>query len=117
MTHAIRLLLLVELSTFVAAASIHLGVLLDGYDHRPAGIAESVIGAVLLIGLALSLVRPGWTAPVGFAAQAFALLGTVVGIFTIAVGVGPRTLPDIAYHVGIAIVLVGGLVVAGRART
>jgi len=42
------------------------------------------------------------------------LLGTLVGIFTIAIGVGPRTVPDIVYHVTIVIVLVSGLVVAAR---
>ena len=44
-----------------------------------------------------------------------ALLGTLVGVFTIAIGVGPRTLPDIAYHVAIIAVLVGGLILAWRA--
>ncbi len=36
-------------------------------------------------------------------------------MFTIVVGVGPRTVPDIAYHVAIVAVLVWGLVVAKRA--
>ncbi len=43
-----------------------------------------------------------------------ALLGTLVGIFTIAVGVGPRTVPDIAYHILIVGVLVWGLIVTQR---
>jgi hypothetical protein len=63
--------------------------------------------------------RPEMPAPqtrrVGLAAQAFALLGTLVGVFTIAIGVGPRSGPDIAYHVAIAAALVWGLVVAKRA--
>jgi hypothetical protein len=42
-------------------------------------------------------------------AQAFAVLGVLVGLFTIAVGVGPRTVPDVAYHLGILAVLVAGL--------
>jgi branched-subunit amino acid permease len=49
--------------------------------------------------------------------QGFALLATCVGLFTIAVGVGPRTVPDVAYHVAIVIVLLWGLMVARRART
>lgn len=28
----------------------------------------------------------------------FALLGTFVGVFTIAIGIGPRTVPDIVFH-------------------
>jgi len=92
-----------------------LGVLVDGYEHRESRVAESVIALVLLAGLALSLIRPAWTREAGLAAQGFALLGTLVGVFTIIVGVGPRTAPDIVYHLGIVAVLVWGLVVAARA--
>jgi hypothetical protein len=115
MTQAIRLFLLFEAATFVAAALVHFGVLIDGYEHQKAGVAESVIAVVLLTGLTLTWIARAWTRRVGLAAQAFALLGTLVGIFTIAVGVGPRTVPDVAYHVAIAAVLVWGLVVAKRA--
>jgi hypothetical protein len=57
-----------------------------------------------------------WTRRVGLAAQAFALVGTLIGVFTITIGVGPRTLPDVAYHFAIMAVLIWGLVVAVRAR-
>jgi hypothetical protein len=33
----------------------------------------------------------------------------LVGIFTIVIGVGPRTIPDIGYHIGIVLVLIWGL--------
>lgn len=116
MTRTIRLFMLVEAAAFVAAALIHSGALLAGYEHRRACIAESVIAAVLLAGLASSWIRPAWTRTVGTAAQGFALLGTLVGLFTIAIGVGPRTVPDLAYHATIIVVLAWGLVVAARAR-
>jgi hypothetical protein len=48
--------------------------------------------------------------------EAFALVGTLIGVFTIMIGVGPRTLPDVAYHFAIMAVLIWGLVVAVRAR-
>lgn len=112
----IRLFLLFEGASFAFAALVHFGVLLDGYQHRKAGTAESVIAAVLLSGLALIWMRRAWTRGVGIAVQAFALLGTLVGVFTIAVGIGPRTIPDVAYHVAIVAVLVWGLVVAARRR-
>jgi hypothetical protein len=51
---------------------------------------------------------------VGLAVQGFALLGTLVGAFTIAIGIGPRTGPDIVYHVGLLIVLGWGLAVTAR---
>jgi hypothetical protein len=63
----------------------------------------------------LSFIRPAWTRWVGLAAQGFALLGTLVGIFTIAIGVGPRTVPDVVYHAVIVVVLVWGLIVTARA--
>ncbi|HSN15067.1 MAG TPA: hypothetical protein VLT61_10570 [Anaeromyxobacteraceae bacterium] len=110
----IRLFLLLEGASFASAALVHFGALFDGYRHRKAGIAESVIATALLAGLALTLVNPRWTRTVGLAVQAFALVGTLVGVFTIAVGVGPRTAPDVAYHVAIAAALAWGLAVAAR---
>lgn len=107
----IRTLLLVEAATFLAASSIHAGYLVTGYQHREARIAEGGIGMVLLAGAALIWLRPEWTRRAGLMTQGFALLGTLVGIFTIVVGVGPRTVPDIIYHIAIVLVLVWGLVV------
>jgi hypothetical protein len=115
MTQTIRLFLLFEAATFVAAALVHSGALIDGYEHRQARTAESVIAVVLLVGLALTWIRRAWTRTVGLAAQAFALLGTLTGVFFIAVGLGPRTAPDVAYHLAIVAVLAWGLVVAKRA--
>lgn len=111
---AIRLLLLVESVSFALAALIHFGILLHGYEHRQAGTAETLIAGVLLLGLALTVVGLVPTRGAGVAAQALALLGTLVGVFTIAIGVGPRTTPDIVYHVGIVALLVFGLVYAAR---
>jgi hypothetical protein len=106
--------LLVEAAAFATAAAVHFGILLEGYQHRQAGIAESVIAVALLLGLLLSWTHPASARTAGLVAQGFALLGTLVGILTIAIGVGPRTQPDLAYHVGIVAVLVWGLVLAAR---
>ena len=89
---------------------IHAGLLLPGYEHRAARNAESVIAAVLFVGLVASLIFAKWTRQFGMTVQGFAL----VGAFTIVVGVGPRTLPDIGYHVGMIALLIGGLVVAAQ---
>jgi heme A synthase len=104
--------MLFEAATFAAAAAIHFGALVDGYGHRDAGTAESVIAVVLLAGLALTWSRPPWPRRAAIGAQAFAILGVLVGLLTIAVGVGPRTVPDVAYHLGILAVLVVGLALA-----
>ena len=115
MRQTIRLFLLFEGASFVVAGLVHFGVLVDGYQHRPAAVAETTVGVVLLVGLGLTWLLPARSRLVGIAAQAFALLGTLVGAFTIAIGVGPRTVPDVAYHLAIVVALVWGLVVAARA--
>ena len=78
----LRLLLLFEASTFVAAAAIHFGVLLESYGHRQAGTAESVIAVVLLAALALTWAPSPWPHRAAVGGQAFATLGVLVGLFT-----------------------------------
>lgn len=111
---SIRLFLIIEAIAFAAAALVHFGVLVRGYEHRTAGTAESIIAAVLIAGLATSAFLPARTRISGLAAQGFALLGTLIGLFTIAIGIGPTTVPDVVYHVAIVIVLLWGLAVAWR---
>jgi hypothetical protein len=115
MAQVVRRFLLVEAATFITAAAIHGGWLIGGYEHREARIAESIIAAVLLGGAAIAWARPAWARTAGLFAQGFALFWTLVGVVMIAVGVGPRTGPDIVYHVAIVAVLVWGIVVARRA--
>jgi hypothetical protein len=112
-----RLFLLLEAAAFIAASLTHFGILVDGYKHRQAGTAESLIGIVLLAGWLATFIRRSWTNRIALAVQTFALVGTLVGIFTIVVGVGPRTVPDLVYHACIVIVLLSGLAVTIRART
>jgi hypothetical protein len=103
-----RLLLLFEASTFGVAAAVHFGALFDGYEHLKAGIAETVIAVALLAGLVFTWGEPPWPQRAVIGAQAFAAFGVLVGLFTIAVGVGPQTAADVVYHVGIFAVLVAG---------
>ena len=110
-----RLFLLVETVAFASASLVHSGFLIPGYEHAQARIAEGLIAAVLFTGLLVSLAIQEWTHLSGMAAQSFALLGTLVGLFTIAIGVGPRTVPDLTFHATIVVVLVWGLIVARRA--
>jgi hypothetical protein len=116
---SIPMVLLLEAAAFFTASLVHAGYLVSGYQHREARIAESVIASVLLAGALSTWIRPGLTRGAGLVAQGFALLGTLVGIFTIIVGVGPRTLPDVVYHVAIVILLAWGfrLALARRPTT
>lgn len=110
----LRSLMFFSAATFVAAAAVHFGALLEGYRHLEAARAETVIAVVLLAGLGLTWSPRGWARKAAIGTQAFAILGVLVGLFTIAVGVGPRTVLDIAYHVGILAVLGIGLGIAVR---
>jgi hypothetical protein len=114
MIRTIRLFLLFEGATYVIAALIHAGALVNGYEHPRARIAEGVIAVVLLGGLVLTWIAPEQTRRIALIAQGFALLGTFVGLFTIAIGIGPRTVPDVVYHAAIIAVLIWGLIVAKR---
>jgi hypothetical protein len=114
MTRLVRWILSLEAAAFFAAALVHSGVLLRGYEHREAAVAESVIGLVLGAAVLASVLAPRSSRAAGLGAQGFALLGTFVGLFTIAIGVGPRTAPDLAFHGGIVAVLIAGLVLLGR---
>jgi hypothetical protein len=116
MAETLRWFMLVEAATFIVAASIHGGLSVAGYEHREARIAESVIAIVLLAGATLTWIRPASARAMALAAQGFALVGTLVGMFTIIVGLGPRSVLDIVYHVAIVGVLVWGLAMAWRAR-
>jgi hypothetical protein len=117
MRNTIRTFMLFEAATFVVASLIHYGALITGYAHHAAHIAEGIIALILLVGVAVTWIRPPLTRQAGLYAQGLALAGTLIGVFTIIVGVGPRTVPDIIYHVGIIVVLVWGLIVARRAAT
>jgi hypothetical protein len=111
---AVRLLLFLEGSAFALASVIHSGRLVQGYAHLQARNAEAVIAVVLLGALVLTGIRPRWFRRISLYAQAFALAGTMVGIFTILVGVGPRTTPDVIYHIAIVLLLGWGLWLSSR---
>lgn len=110
----VRWFLSLQAIVFGAASMVHSGVVMRGYEHREAAIAESVIGLVLLLGLAASVMAPRASRAAGLAAQGFALLGTLVGMVTIAIGIGPRTAFDVALHLGMIALLVAGLVRVAR---
>ena|SRR5687768_11261200 len=110
----IRLFLLLGGFSFFAASLAHLGVLVQGYEHEGAYIPESIIGAVLLAGFALTFVLPSRARAVGIAAQSIALMGSLIGLYVSVIGIGPHTVPDLVFHVGIVLALLWGLVVAAR---
>ena len=117
MRQIIRLMLAIEAPCFIAAGVIHSGLLVAVDIHHQAAIAESVIGAVLLISLALTWIWPNQTWLIGLIVQAFATLGTLVGVYTIIVGFGPRGAADLVFHIVMLAVLGWGLVTTARFRS
>lgn len=112
--HRLRWYLAVAAATFIAAALVHRGILLQGYQHARAFLAESIIAAVLLAGLVVSLVAPHRTRTAALAALGFALLGVIAGLIAITAGVGPQSTPDLVYHILIVLLLAAGLAEAAR---
>lgn len=107
---AVRTFLVIQAAIFIFAVSVHFGLTLQGYRHAQAGTSEAVIAAVLLVGLILSWAPPPWAGRAAIAAQAFGILGVVVGLLTIAIGVGPRTVLDLMLHAVMLAALIAGLV-------
>lgn len=112
----IRRFLVLEVIGFALASFVHFGVFFSGYEHPKARIAEGIIAAVLFVGLMFTIASPARTRTISLAVQGFALLGTFVGVFTIIIGVGPQSLPDIIFHVTIIGVLLSGIITAIRIR-
>lgn len=103
-----RTFLAAEALAFLSAALFHSGIVVS-YAHGKAATAESVIAVVLGASLLLAVARPGAARPAALGAQSFALLGTCVGIFTIAIGIGPQTILDLVIHAGLIALLITGL--------
>jgi len=112
----LRGFLLLEAGLLGAASLVHSGLFLQGHVHGQARIAETVIATVLLTAWALSLALPRRTRRLALLGQAFALLGTLVGLFTIAIGIGPRSAPDLVFHFSLVALLLAGLYFARRGR-
>ena len=54
---------------------------------------------------------------IGGSAQAFALIGTLIGVLVTIIGIGPQTLPDMAYHGLMLLLLVIGMVAISRSAS
>ena len=107
------LLLFVALTLGVASA-LHLSGVVHGsppFDADHAGIAEAVIGAVLVGSALVMLGAPAHARAAGLAGTGFAVVGFAVGLdFTSQGG----HVPDVAYHVTLLPVLLATLLVLLR---
>ena len=101
--------LLVQIAMFLVLVTIHFGLLIDGYRHAAAGTTESGIAVVLVFGLLLTWTPPPWSRCAAIAAQSFGTLGVLVGLFTFALGIGPRTMLDLSLNGILLLTLLAGL--------
>jgi len=111
-----RTVMLGEAFTLAAASAVHGGWLVAGHAHSQARTAEAVIATVLVFAALETWRRPAHARAAAIAGQGFALLGTLVGLGTIVAGIGPRTVPDVVYHVLLLAGLTAGLVWTVRCR-
>jgi hypothetical protein len=81
------------------------------FSANPAGIAEAVIGVVLLAGAVIVLLRPERARTAATAATVFAIAGFVLGL-TLTISGGDAV--DIAYHSTVLPILAGILVLIRR---
>ena len=112
----IAAVIIIVASTLGIASALHLTGQVNGsppFDADHAGIAEAVIGAVLLVGAVVMLRVPARTRSAGLATTAFAIVGFIVGLsYTLRGG----HLADIAYHLVGLPLLAGCWVGVARAR-
>src|SRR5262249_38554497 len=106
--------LLLPTAIFLSALSLPFGVSLGSYGHQAAGTAESVIAVVVGAGFLLTWTPPPWSRRAATGAQAFGILGVLVGLFTIAIGIGPRTVLDLTLHGAMLLTLIAGLAITLR---
>lgn len=109
----VRGFLLLQIAIFLVLASIHFGVLLDGYRHRDAAVTESLIVVVMVAGLLLTW-TPRWSRRAATAAQSFGALGALAGLLTIALGNGHRTILDLTLDGILLLTLIAGLLITSR---
>jgi hypothetical protein len=83
----------------------------DPFNPVHAGIAEAVIGAVLLTAAIAMLRRTASGRAIGLAAAGFAIVGFLVGLRFTTVG---GHWPDIAYHLIVLPILVALVLILGR---
>jgi hypothetical protein len=104
--------MLLEAATFGVAAVLHLDarfslvfVTVRGERVGQAAVGELIVAGVLVVGAIVVLARPADARRLACVVTGFAIFGVIVGLLTIALGVGPRTIPDLVYQVAIMTVL------------
>lgn len=75
---------------------------------------ELIIAAVLVAGLLLTWTPRPWSRRSAAVVQSFGILGVLLGMATIALGIGPRTTLDLTLNVTLLLTLIAGLAITLR---
>ncbi len=112
-----QMFLFAEALAFTVAAFIHAGLPAEEYGRRDAIVLESMLAGILFLGYSLAQYNNSWTRRIGIVVQGIALLGTVIGRFSIIAGAGPAILFDLVFYRAITFILLWGLTVTIIAPT
>ena len=110
----VRGVLVLQIAIFLSMVSIHFGLLIGGYRHRSAGTAELVIAAALVAVLLLTWTPRPWSRRSAIAVQSFGILGVLLGLSTIALGIGPQSTLDLTLNATLLLTLIAGLAITLR---
>ena len=94
-----RTFLFFEAGAFAITAVVHAGLPAEEYGHPDAIIFESVLAGILFLGYSLTLYYRSWARRIGVIVQGIALLGTLVGRFSIIASAGPTIIFDLSFTV------------------
>jgi hypothetical protein len=106
-------LLVVEAGSFLLFAALHAGVPIGLTEPRiiPAAIVESLCGILGATAAAAVLGGRAWAWLAALTAQVIAIGGVLLGITTLALGLGPNSALNFVYHRAILALLGVGLIV------
>jgi hypothetical protein len=113
MLNSLRWIMSVIAVSLLVAASLHAGLVIPGRFDQ-AAIYETGVAVIVVIGLGLTFIGPGWARWGAIAALVLAVGGAGIGLYLALRGLAPDTALDIAYHVGLIAVLLAGIAVAWR---
>ena len=113
MTAALRWVMALAAASLLVAAALHAGLVIPGrFDD--AALYETGVATVLLVGLGLTFIGPGWSRWGGLVAILLALAGAGIGLYMALRGFAPKTPLDIVYHVALIALLLVAIGVAWR---
>ena len=107
-----RTFLFAEAAAFAIAAVVHADLPAEEYGHPDAITFEGMLAGILFLGYSLSRYDQSWTRRIGIVVQGIALLGTVIGRFSIIAGAGPPIIFDLVFYRVITAILLWGLIVS-----